>query len=269
MTELAAANVGVSKGGRAILSDVSLRACGGEFIAVIGPNGAGKSTLLSALAGLLRPSRGTILLDGRDLASFGAGDLARRRAYVPQSPRCEWPLSVERVVALGLTPVLPVFGGFSAAQNARIAQMLSDCDLMAQRHQAATTLSGGEFARAMLARALVGDPEILIVDEPMEGLDPRHRLDAADRLRALSRAGKLVVASVHDLTLAMRYATRVIALHRGHVAADGPPLETMTSDLLRRIFDVDARIAGADARVYVDYLASLAPRAAPDERTSP
>src|SRR5262249_45344034 len=151
-----------------------------------------------------------------------------------------------------------VFGGFSSAQETRIAQMLSDCDLLARRHQTATTLSGGEFARAMLARALVGDPDILIVDEPMEGLDPRHKIDAAHRLRALSRAGKLVIASVHDLTLAVRYATRVIALDRGRVAADGPALETMTPDLLRRIFEVDAQIIGADARVYVDYLASLA-----------
>jgi iron complex transport system ATP-binding protein len=269
MTEIIATDVGISRGGRAILSDVSLRATGGEFIAVIGPNGAGKSTLLSALAGLLSPSHGTISVDGRSIWSFGAAELARHRAYVPQDPRCEWPLSVERLVALGLTPVLPVFGGFSAAQEARIAQVLSDCDLVAQRDQTATTLSGGEFARAMLARALVGDPEVLIVDEPMEGLDPRHRINAADRLRALSGAGKLVIASVHDLTLAARYATRIVALHRGHVAADGPAVETMNADLLRRIFDVDARITGSDARVYVDYLAPLPSREISDERISP
>jgi iron complex transport system ATP-binding protein len=165
--------------------------------------------------------------------------------------------------------VLPAFGGFSPVQQARIAQVMDDCDLLAQRNQTATTLSGGEFARAMLARALVGDPELLIVDEPMEGLDPRHRIDAASRLRVLSSEGKLVIASVHDLTLAMRYATRIVALHRGRVAADGPALETMNADLLRRIFDVDAEIAGAEARVYVDYLAPLPSRQTPDERMSP
>jgi len=269
MTELVAANIGVSRGGRAILSDVSLRAGGGEFIAVIGPNGAGKSTLLSALAGLLPPSSGAIRLDGRRITSFGTSEFARRRAYLPQDPRCEWPISVERLVGLGLTPVLPAFGGFSRAQQTRITQVLSDCDLLAQRYQSATTLSGGEFARAMLARALVGDPQILIVDEPMEGLDPRHRIEAASRLRTLSSEGKLVIASVHDLTLAMRYATRIVALYHGRVAADGPALETMNPDLLRRIFEVDAEIAGTEVRAYVDYLAPLPSRHAPDERISP
>ena len=268
MTELVATGVGVSKDGRIIVSDVNLRATGGEFIAFIGPNGAGKSTLLSALAGLDHPSRGSIHLDGRQISSFGAKELARLRAYLPQNPRCEWPISVERLVALGLTPVLPAFGGFSPLQDARITQVLADCDLLAQRHQTATTLSGGEFARAMLARALVGDPQILIVDEPMEGLDPRHRIDAAARLRGLSSEGKLVIASVHDLTVAIRYATRIVALDRGRVVADGPVLETMNADLLQRIFDVDAQIAGADARVYVDYLAPLPRRDVPDQRIS-
>ena len=268
MTELIAANIGVSRGGRIILRDIELRATNGEFIAVIGPNGAGKSTLLSALAGLLPPDRGSIGLDGRALASVRASELARRRAYLPQDPRCEWPISVERLVGLGLTPVLPVFGGFSPAQESRIAQVLRDCDLLEQRHQAATTLSGGEFARAMLARALVGDPDILIVDEPTEGLDPRHRIEAAHRLRALSSEGKLVIASVHDLTLAARYATRIVALHRGRIAADGPAPHTMTPELLRRIFDVDALINDTDGRVYVDYLATAQPHT-PDGRIGP
>jgi iron complex transport system ATP-binding protein len=268
MSELVASKISVSKGGYAILTDVNLRATSGELIAVIGPNGAGKSTLLSALAGLTRPNRGAIRLDRRPVANLGARELARRRAYLPQDPRCEWPISVERLVALGLTPVLPVFGGFSSAQDMRITQVLSDCDLLSQRSQPATTLSGGEFARAMLARTLVGDPGVLILDEPMEGLDPRHRIDAAARLRALSEAGKLVIASVHDLTLAVRYATRIVALHHGQIAADGPALETMTPDLLRRIFDVDAQLAGTDARVYVDYLAPLRAPDALDGRIS-
>src|SRR4029077_14490197 len=138
-------------------------------------------------------------------------------------PRCEWPISVERLIALGLTPVLPAFGGLPEAWRERLNAVIGTCDLEPNRDQAATTLSGGEFARGMLARALVGNPDILIVDEPMAGLDPRHVLDTVQRLLDLARAGKLVIAAVHDLTLAARYATRIVALNRVRVAADGVP----------------------------------------------
>jgi iron complex transport system ATP-binding protein len=109
-----------------------------------------------------------------------AASWQQRRAYLPQNPRCEWPIAVERLVALGLTPILPAFGGLPAAFTARISAALEACDLAATPLKPATTLSGGELTRAMLARALVGDPDVLIVDEPMSGLDPRHALDTAN-----------------------------------------------------------------------------------------
>jgi iron complex transport system ATP-binding protein len=234
-----------------------LEARGGEFVGVIGANGAGKSTLLAVMAGLIRPDSGAISLDRRDLSAFGRTELARIRAYLPQDPRCEWPIPVERLVALGLTPVLPAFGGLPKADEARIDDVLAECDLLAHRHQPATTLSGGELSRAMLARALVGNPDVLIVDEPLDGLDPRHALDTAARLRVLAGRGKLVVASIHDLTLAARYATRLIALDHGRIAIDGPPEEILTPGLLRAIFDVEASVSGAKGGAFVDYLAPL------------
>src|SRR6202043_1066157 len=118
--------------------------------------------------------KGAVLLDGRAMSTMTREALARRRAYLPQNPRCEWPISVERLIALGLTPTLPPFGGLPARFQTRVTEMLADWDLAAQKEQAATTLSGGELARAMLARALVGNPDILIADEPISGLDPRH-----------------------------------------------------------------------------------------------
>jgi iron complex transport system ATP-binding protein len=254
VTELAATGLTVKRGKRAILDGVALRAQAGECVAVIGANGAGKSTLLAALAGLLVPDAGSIALNGRPIAEYRRAELARRRAYLPQNPRCEWPISVERLVALGLTPVLPAFGGLPDAERARVDAIIEACDLLQHRGQAATTLSGGELARAMLARALVGDPEILIVDEPMAGLDPRHALDAAARLKALAQSGKLVIATVHDLTLAARFANRVVALHQGRVAADGALQDTLTPELVRSVFDVTARIAHANGATFVDYL---------------
>jgi iron complex transport system ATP-binding protein len=257
MTELIASSLTIRRAGRAIVGDVSFRAKSGEFVAVVGANGAGKSTLLALLAGLIAPDAGTIRLDDVDIARFTRVQIARRRAYLPQNPRCEWPISVARLVALGLIPTLPAFGGLAAPVQARVTGALAEWDLAAQTEQAATTLSGGELARAMLARALVGNPEMLIADEPIAGLDPRHALYTASRLSDLARGGKLVIASLHDLTLAARYATRIVALVHGRVAADGPPGEIVTPQLVRSVFEVEADIAGSCGRPFVDYLAPV------------
>jgi iron complex transport system ATP-binding protein len=254
MSSLDAAKIFVRRGARAILDDVSLHAESGDFVAVIGANGAGKSTLLSVLAGLLKADSGAVMLDGISIRALSGAQLARRRAYLPQNPRCEWPISVERLVALGLTPTLPALGGLPASFGPKITQALQACDLLDHREQPATTLSGGELARAMLARALVADPDVLIVDEPIAGLDPKHALDTARRLQLLARAGKLVIASIHDLTLAGRYASRIFALSNGRVAGDGATRDTLTPALIRSTFEVEACVSGAPGSVYVDYV---------------
>ncbi len=256
MIVLTASKIVVRRGGRAILNDVNLQAQNGEFVAVIGANGAGKSTLLSVLAGLTATDSGAVTLDNQSLSGMTRAALAKRRSYLPQNPRCEWPIPVERLVALGLIPVLPAFGALPPPMQDRVDMLLRDCDLLEHRDQPATTLSGGELARAMLARALVADPDILIVDEPVAGLDPRHALDAMQRLSTLARNGKLVIASLHDLTAVSRFATRIVALHNGRVVADGPPAQALTAELLREIFSVDARIADTPGGMFVDYLGS-------------
>jgi iron complex transport system ATP-binding protein len=253
MSVLDASKICVYRGGRAILDDVSLHAESGDFVAVIGANGAGKSTLLSALAGLLKPDSGVVRLDGVSIHALSGMKLARRRAYLPQNPRCEWPISVERLVALGLTPTLPALGGLPASFGPKITLALQACDLLDHRQQPATTLSGGELARAMLARALVADPDVLIIDEPIAGLDPKHALDTARRLQLLAQGGKLVIASIHDLTLAGRYASRIFALSNGHVQGDGATQATLTPALIRSAFEVEACVSGAPGSVYVDY----------------
>lgn len=254
MSTLQANEVSVSLSARPVLQSVTVAAQAGEFITVIGPNGAGKSTLLTVLAGLLQPDQGSVQWDGRELAAMAPRELARRRAFLPQNPRCDWPMPVERMVALGLTPGQSAFGRSSPDDQRRIETALQHCDLTARRAQAVTTLSGGELARAMLARALVGDPEVLIVDEPIAGLDPRHALDAMRRLSQLARTGqRLVIAAVHDLTLALRYGTRLWALHEGRLLADGRPEDVLTPELLRQTFDVAACVSGKGASAYVDY----------------
>jgi iron complex transport system ATP-binding protein len=254
MIALEASGLTVRRGGRAILDGVSFCAQAGDFVAVIGANGAGKSTLLSTLAGLLKPDAGGVMLGGTPIDRLSGRALARRRAYLPQNPRCEWPISVERLVALGLTPALPAFGGLPAADREKVSRVLEQCDLADRREQPATTLSGGEQARAMLARTLVGDPDVLIVDEPVSGLDPRHLIDAMQRLRIVARAGKIVVASLHDLTAAGRYATHIVALRDGKVESAGSVTEMLTPRMIRAAFDVEARVVETPSGPYVDYV---------------
>jgi iron complex transport system ATP-binding protein len=253
---LKATALSVTRGSRAILRDLAVEGRGGEFVAVIGPNGSGKSTLLAALAGLLPIDSGSVLLDERPVSGIPARVLAQRRAYLPQNARCEWPLPVERMVALGLESGAPGLRAGLPDENARMDAVLAACDLLAQRRQPVTTLSGGELARAMLARALIGEPQLLIVDEPLAGLDPRHAWDAARRLRQLAvEQGKLVIAALHDLNIALRCSTRVWALKEGRLRADGPSAATISASLLRELFDVPASVS-AGARPYVDFAPS-------------
>ena len=248
MTMLAAEHVSVARGGKTILRDVSLQAHAGEFIAVVGPNGAGKSTLLKVLAGLLKPDAGRVMLDSKALTSLSTRQLSARRAYLPQNPVLEWPISVERLVALGLTPRLPAAGGLPESYAPAITKALAQCDLVEKRDQAATTLSGGEFARAMLARAIVAAPDILIVDEPITGLDPRHAMQSMTLLQSFARNGTLVIASLHDLTLAARTPSRVIVVVDGGVIGDA---DSLTEELVHRAFGVTAHLTGqGDSRTF-------------------
>jgi iron complex transport system ATP-binding protein len=241
MILIAAENVTVKRGGRTILKEVSFQAYAGEFVAVLGPNGAGKSTLLKVLAGLLKPSSGQVMLGAKKLSSFSLRQLAAQRAYLPQNPHLEWPISVERLVALGLTPRLPATGGLPERLSLAVTKALGQCDLYDKRAQTATTLSGGEFARAMLARAIVSDPGLLIVDEPITGLDPKHAMQSMQLLSDIARSGTLVIASLHDLTLAARYPSRVIVLVDGGVAGD---TDLLTEELVHRAFGVKVLVTG-------------------------
>jgi iron complex transport system ATP-binding protein len=252
MRRLEAIDLSIERGGRRILDGVSAAFTASGVTAVIGPNGAGKSTLLLALAGLIAPSAGGVQLDGAPIGKMNKRSLARVRAYLPQNARCEWAISVENVVALGLTPTLPLFGDLPAAEKARVEAMLTACDLTTLRAQAATTLSGGELARTMLARAMIGEPEILLTDEPVAGLDPRHALDAMRRLRALGDDGRIVVVALHDLALAARYADRVIALANGKIVADGAWDDVLKPETLRALYDVDVHVE-RDERGYAIY----------------
>jgi iron complex transport system ATP-binding protein len=246
--------VRVRRGARPVLDGVDATFGAGRLTVVIGPNGAGKSTLLTVAAGLLAPDAGLVRLGGAAVAGMPRRELAARRAYLPQSPRVDWPISVERVVALGLTAQLPAFGGLPAVWTTRIEAALARHDLLDLRDRPATALSGGELARVMLARATVGAPEVLIVDEPTAGLDPRHALDAGQRLRALAGEGRTVVVALHDLDLALRIADDAVAIRNGRIAAQGRAEDVFTDALLTDLYEVPTRVVRDAQGVHVRFL---------------
>ncbi len=232
--------------GQEILSEASLSAEPGKLVALLGPNGAGKSTLLRLLAGLAAPDRGTVTLDGRALATEAPQQRARRIGYLPQRPDCAWALTVRQVAALGRLP----WRDGPAADAAAVEDALAACDLAPLADRPVSQLSGGEFARAMLARLLAGTPAILLADEPTAGLDPLHTLRVMQTLRDTADSGRAVVVVLHDLALADRFADRVVLLHQGRVAASGRGRDILTAERLRAIYGVEAVIGEIDgARV--------------------
>ena len=241
MVSIVLDQVGVTLGRRAVVRDVSAEFGPGTLTAIVGPNGAGKSTLARAMLALV-PVTGQIRIDGIDVAAMLRADLARRIAYVPQGQLLHWPLTVERLVGLGRLPHLAPMSRISNADTAAIERAMQRADVLHLRDRIATELSGGERARALYARALAVEAPALIVDEPLASLDPGHQIDVMDLLRAEAADGALVIAVLHDLTLAARYCDRLLLIDDGRVVACGTPAEVLTTERLCAVYCIDARV---------------------------
>jgi iron complex transport system ATP-binding protein len=246
MVSIAVDALDVQLGGRLVLREISTRLDAGMLIGVIGPNGAGKSTLARAMIGLVAPAGGRVMIDGAPLVSLGRAELARRIAYLPQGQQLGWPLSVARLVALGRLPHLAPFSRLSGEDRAAIDRAMARADVATLAGRTATELSGGERARALLARALAVEAPALIADEPLAALDPAHQLDVMALLAEESRQGRLVVAVLHDLTMAARFCQRLLLLSQGHLVADGTPAAVLTSALLAEAYGVRAWMGEAE-----------------------
>lgn len=228
-----------SLSGTHVLRGVSLAVEGPCFIGLIGPNGAGKTTLVRAVANLI-PFEGRIALDGVPVGEIGLRERARMIAYLAQGAESHWPLAVERVVALGRLPHLEPFRKAAPADEQAIVRAMERTGIAQFRNRDVLTLSGGERARVLLARALAVEAPLLLVDEPVASLDPYHQLAVMEVLKDYVAQGRTVVAVLHDLSLAARYCDRLVLLDGGRLRADGAPAEVLTPENLRAVYRIEA-----------------------------
>ncbi len=221
-----------------LLDGVDITLEPGQMLGLIGPNGAGKSTLLRLLAGIRAPASGTIHLNKTLLANYPPGVRARHIAYLPQAGDVAWPMSVERLVALGRSPHLGPWQQPDAGDQTIIEGILERTDLLTLRERRYDTLSGGEQARVKLARALVTEADILLADEPVAALDPAHQLDVMDLLQESCAAGRAVIVVLHDLSLAAHYCHRLHLLHQGRTLAQGEPEQVLSAENLQAAYAI-------------------------------
>ncbi|WP_306151990.1 ABC transporter ATP-binding protein [Roseovarius sp. MMSF_3281] len=233
MSLLTLSNLSVCLRGRDVFRDISLSIGTGELVGLIGPNGAGKTTLMRAALGLL-PSSGQ-----STLAALSQAERARQVAWMPQSREIAWPVSVADVVMLGRLPHMTSRQP-SQVDRQRRDEALAWMELENMRDRAATRLSGGEQARVLIARALAQDTPLLMADEPVAGLDPAHQISTMQTFGNLAKAGKSVLVSLHDLSLAARHCTRIVMLGEGGLVADGPPAEVLTPERIAHVFHITA-----------------------------
>jgi iron complex transport system ATP-binding protein len=223
--------------GRDIVHEAGLRVDGGEFVALVGPNGCGKSTLMRTIYRALRPSAGLVTVDGDDVHRLPWRESARRTAVVAQETPAELDFTVGEVVLMGRTPYRRV----PAADEERCARALDRVGLSGARERVHATLSGGEKQRALVARALVQETRLLLLDEPTSHLDVRHQLEILHLVRELgSELGIATLAVLHDLNQAAAFCDRLYVMSAGRIVAGGPPDRVLTPELISRVYGVRA-----------------------------
>lgn len=230
---------------RTLVRRVSLELGPGTLVCLVGPNGAGKTTLIKLAAGIIAPTSGAVRLGGEAVGALNARQRAQRVSWLPQDRMSAWAMRGVDIVALGQ------FGQGGApyerlgdSARAAVDRALTRCGAAPFAHRPMTELSGGERARIHLARVLAAEAPLLLLDEPLNALDPRHQLDVMAVLREEAEAGRAVLAALHDLATARRHADRVLVMDGGRLVADGPPEAALSPDILARVFAVREDGAG-------------------------
>jgi len=252
---------------RGVLHGVDLTLAEGEVMSLVGPNGSGKSTLLKCLNRLLKPGRGRVTVDATDLKRYSLRQLARKMAFVPQSARNVFPFSVFDVVLMGRRP--HVNWQVGPRDRRVVADTIYFLNLSHLAERQMNELSGGEQQKVLLARALVQEPEILLLDEPTASLDIQHQLEVMNLVRDLSRdQGIAVLMALHDLNLAARYSDRILMLKQGRVFATGAPESIINPANIREVYRVAAEIVNRNRHPHIIPLEPISSWPAPMKDTT-
>jgi iron complex transport system ATP-binding protein len=240
---LQAQDLKLGYGDSLVVDGLDLDVIGGTVTAVIGPNGCGKSTLLRAMGRLLAPRGGHVLLDGRRIDKMATREVAKLLGVLPQSPQAPEGLTVADLVARGRHPHQAWYRQWSSDDQEAVAEALRMTGMAELGERTLDQLSGGQRQRAWISMALAQGTDLLLLDEPTTYLDLAHQVDVLDLVQRLhSELGRTVVMVLHDLNLAARYADRLVALREGSVVAQGVPSEVLTEDLLREVFELEAKV---------------------------
>ena len=253
MTKLVADKVRVRVGDTSIVQDVSLSLAPGELVAILGANGAGKTSLLRTLLGVTKTSSGSAKLNGEDCFTMSPSDRAKIVSYLPQRRPLAWPYRVCDVVALGRFAHGAALGRLSPVDAAAVDDAIAACSLGKLRDRSTDNLSGGELARVHFARALAAKAPLMIADEPVAELDPRHQILVADLIRQFVHDGGGALVVLHEVALAARIADRLIWMKDGRIVAEGSPQETLTARTMEDVYGVRAHVGndghGFDIRI--------------------
>ncbi len=242
LSGLSARGLTAGYGDREILHRVDLDVPEGEFTVIVGPNACGKSTLLKALARGLKPTAGSITLDGEPLTAYRPKQLAKRLGMLPQSPVAPEGVTVAELVGRGRYPHQALLRQWSSSDEAVIARAMRQAGVAELAERTLDELSGGQRQRVWIAMALAQETPTLLLDEPTTFLDISHQIEVLELARSLHVAGRTVVAVLHELNLAFRYATHLVVMHDGEIVAQGVPSEVVTAELIGEVYDLPCTI---------------------------
>ena len=240
MMELETRQVSVTLSRKEIVKQVSLQVKDGSFVGLLGPNGSGKTTLLKSIYRVLKPSHGTVLIDGRDINALSYRETARRMGVVSQFNNLSFDFTVEEMVLMGRAPHKRAFDRDTEEDYLIAEDALRRVEMLDFRDRSFLTLSGGEKQRIILARALAQQVEMLILDEPTNHLDIKYQIQIMDVVKSL---GIGVLAALHDLNLTLMYCNYVYVLKDGRIVAHGPTESVITEDLIRNVYEVECSVA--------------------------